>query len=1011
MKKEEEGKSNNKLNNSKEELKLIAENDIIDSDNCILNNELLCSLFKKPPIFEKKYENEELNKFKDEILIYLSERNKHYMSIIKTFQEKIQENQQVYIEQMKSINQNYESILTSQALLNNKIDKYSNFELFINKTNDQLITHEIRINNLSQDFIKSTQKYDKIYLDNLELPGYIGKFAKFKNCQAFFENIIREIDKTNLYKEKNNLDIKAYKEKINCIMKSVHLLVKNNNEAQMKYIKQLSEKNLKECKDINDVLSNRICDLRIENAKYSMDLVKKNDEMNREYKKIMEIKDNLIELVNEKINNFKNIFNNNVISFNNFKKNFEELQMKVNELEAYNKEKKIIELFNNNNNNNNNNNGNVNNISCNNTTGCYISNALGLDKRNNWKNFPKKFAKRSKTKNKYLEKKQFLKSISSFNSNKTSENNNNGKSINYNLDNEIKSSNIIKIDDNDIKLNKESKDYKDNKEKEKETKKRITYNSNSVNREKLMNYLEKNKTNYENQSRRNTLKEPRSSKNVAKIEINSQDKIHIIEPNKKEEIRINNILPNKSIDEKTANSTINNNINTNNNNNETNKKILSNEVSKNLHSFKKYGEKEKDNALIHKYNKKSRKTFLLSNKSSKSDDYDSISISNLNLGNSNTLNSTNDYNYSVNTGNSLYNVNKFVLNDGLLDINDRVIKELASELEQSTTKKDRFASNKKKIEDNFNKICGKISPLNLNKIDEQKEKQFTSSRSVNEKELVQNKEDINNNINVGENVKINTVSTEKTDDYKAPGINNSNNNNNNNICNININQNDDNSISKKMDLFDKKLLDLESLLKGKIVEVLYQVDNLQNIIYYSLNHKSHGSKKPNNSINNISNSMSNNTNGNINIIDHNDLMSNTKTYSSHDDYFIHSHSVKKFAPIIEIDPIKLQFSPSPSKSLLGNKKIKEQNRNKGFKYEFTNNFKEIKLIRKNDNKENINSNNNNIIDNFNLTQFRLLSKNGIGVNKWIHINKLLNFEPKNSIPSSSGELLAKFDNN
>ena len=102
MKKEEEGNSNNKLNNSKEELKLIDENDIIDSDNCILNNELLCSLFKKPPIFEKKYENEELNKFKDEILIYLSERNKHYMSIIKTFQEKIQESQQVYIEQMKS---------------------------------------------------------------------------------------------------------------------------------------------------------------------------------------------------------------------------------------------------------------------------------------------------------------------------------------------------------------------------------------------------------------------------------------------------------------------------------------------------------------------------------------------------------------------------------------------------------------------------------------------------------------------------------------------------------------------------------------------------------------------------------------------------------------------------------------------------------------------------------------------------------------------------------------------
>ena len=41
-------------------------------------------------------------------------------------------------------------------------------------------------------------------------------------------------------------------------------------------------------------------------------------------------------------------------------------------------------------------------------------------------------------------------------------------------------------------------------------------------------------------------------------------------------------------------------------------------------------------------------------------------------------------------------------------------KELASELEQSTNKKDKLASNAKKIEDNFKSIiCDKISPLNL----------------------------------------------------------------------------------------------------------------------------------------------------------------------------------------------------------------------------------------------------------------------------------------------------------
>ena len=236
-----EHQNNNKL----AENMLISPKNTINKNNIKLENELLSSLFNNPPNFDKKYENEELNKFKDEMLKYLYERNQHYKSLINYFHDKIQEDKKEYFDQMKLINDNYSAILSSQAALNNKLEKISNIDTFMNKTNDQLITHEIRINNLSSDFIKATQKYDKIYLDNLELPGYIGKFAKFKNCQAFFENVIKELEKMNQYKEKNNLDIKSYKEKLDSIIKSIHLLLNNNNESQMKIIKQLNDKCLK----------------------------------------------------------------------------------------------------------------------------------------------------------------------------------------------------------------------------------------------------------------------------------------------------------------------------------------------------------------------------------------------------------------------------------------------------------------------------------------------------------------------------------------------------------------------------------------------------------------------------------------------------------------------------------------------------------------------------------------------------------------------------------------------
>ena len=987
-----ENKSEHGLNNKKkEEIKLLPHNITIDKEKVLLSNEYLSSIFKNPPIIEKKYQNEELNKFKDDILNYLYERNQHFMALINLFQDKILESKKEYMSQINIISQNYNSILSSQASLNNKIDKISNFELFINKTNDQLITHEIRINNLSSDFIKSTQKYDKIYLDNLELPGYIGKFAKFKNCQAFFENVIREIDKINQYKEKNNMDLKSYKEKLDSIIKSFHLLIKNNNDAQMKYIKQLNEKCFRECKDMNELLGNRVSDLRIENAKYSIELVKKNEEMNKEWKKILEIKDNLLNIVNEKINNIKTIFNSNNNSFITIKNEFEEFKSKINEIIFFYKE-----LKNDNSNVNSNINLNLNNNSCNNYNGCFISNALPLEKKN-FKNLPRKFSKRAKTKNKYLEKKQFIKNISNLNSNKYNDINKAS-----NIFNEYKN-NIIKIE----KLEEANSNHCNNINtiinKEKENRKRNF--GNSLNKEKTITSIERYKYNSDYLSKRNSngFKEPRSCKNVNKIEIDSQNKINI---NGKKEDKDKSIIENRNEEKNDKD----------NDNNDSNKNIKNSSSSST-----KNREKEKEKIVIHKYSKKNKKSFLQSNKSSQSEDFENNNISNINInsGNSNTLNTTNDINYSVYSTNSICNVNKFILNDNILDGNDKVIKELASELEQSTNKKDKLASNAKKIEDNFKVICNKISPLNLNKNNEE----ISIKTIINEND--ENSNINNNNAGLSENIKLNTVSTEKTEETPKVNIintysninnacnaNNTNNvsGSNNNKCVININQNEYNSLNKKMDLFDKKLYDLESLLKEKIVEILLQIDNLQNVCYYSLKQK----KAINQKMNNANFSMNANLNSNINITNPNEISNNIKTVSSRDDYFIHSHSVKRIAPIIEIDPNNLQFSPSPNRNqnvVMSNKKSRDKNVNKSNKFGYSNNYKDIKIFKKNENKENIRN------DNFDLTQFRILGKNTsiLGVNKWINLNKLIKYEQNRTanFSANNGGLLANgiVDNN
>ena len=287
------------------------------------------------PKFEKNYENKDMNLFKDDILNYLKDRDKCIFGLIKKYQEKIEKTESNYSELTKRISNNYSDILSSQAGINNRLDKLNSYESFSTKTNDQLISHEIRINNLREDFHKSVQKYDKIYLDNLELPGYIGKYSKYKNCQVFFEEVIKELNKLNAYKEKNTLDLKAYKEKLELNIKTFNSLVDNNNKSQIKYINDMFEKNYKECKSMIETVEERITDMRIENSRYAVELIGKSINLTKEWDKIQNIKEEIMHEFNDKIHEFRIVSNNTINSFSEFKSEFILIKRKFFELAEF----------------------------------------------------------------------------------------------------------------------------------------------------------------------------------------------------------------------------------------------------------------------------------------------------------------------------------------------------------------------------------------------------------------------------------------------------------------------------------------------------------------------------------------------------------------------------------------------------------------------------------------------------------------------------------------------------
>ena len=303
------------------------------------NNQNLPEKYYK---FDIVYKNKELNKFKDEILSYLRNRDYFYLEKLKNLQSQADITDKNLDNLSDVMKKNFSTILSTQAETTTKLDKIKTFDAFVNKSNDKLISHEIRINCLREDLTKTTQKYDKIYLDNLEVPGYIGRCSKYANCRIFFADVIKELDKFNTYREKNIIDLCTYKERLENIIKMFQNLVDNNNDSQIKYITQLNDKTNK---NLLDIIEEKISNVRVDNSKFSVDLLNKTTELNNLYDKINSIKDYILKEFKMKSEEYNKKLEETNKNFEEYKIEYSIIRQKFLELADFIKNGKFSRNF------------------------------------------------------------------------------------------------------------------------------------------------------------------------------------------------------------------------------------------------------------------------------------------------------------------------------------------------------------------------------------------------------------------------------------------------------------------------------------------------------------------------------------------------------------------------------------------------------------------------------------------------------------------------------------------
>ncbi len=184
----------------------IIEKDIFNMDNNLYEN--IDKLFSKEQkiaihIFLQNEITKEMASFKDDLNKKFINYDNRMFTYVNDLENEIKD---------LIIKVNDLFIKTNTCLA--KSDKIENVVQKIDKMNELLTSHDLRINNLIKDLSNACFKYDKIYLNNLILPGKIGDFCKYKNLKEYLEYTFNQFLQFENYNKKQGIILKEFKDKI-----------------------------------------------------------------------------------------------------------------------------------------------------------------------------------------------------------------------------------------------------------------------------------------------------------------------------------------------------------------------------------------------------------------------------------------------------------------------------------------------------------------------------------------------------------------------------------------------------------------------------------------------------------------------------------------------------------------------------------------------------------------------------------------------------------------------------
>ena len=195
------------------------------------------------------------------------------------------------------------SLISTDKNIRNKILILDEFKI---KTSDKLYSQELALKSYDSKLKDIVDKYDKILNDSIFYQGLIGTNAKFRNFHQLIDYLLLNINKFVNFKEKDMLDYKGYKTKLENLFRAFKVqadsIITSNNKHTNKKINETEKK----FNELLNVQEKRINDINCENNKYKEDLDNKIKQIKSEIKNILDFKKEINDKLKEEIDLLKN---------------------------------------------------------------------------------------------------------------------------------------------------------------------------------------------------------------------------------------------------------------------------------------------------------------------------------------------------------------------------------------------------------------------------------------------------------------------------------------------------------------------------------------------------------------------------------------------------------------------------------------------------------------------------------------------------------------------------------